>query len=67
MKLDNEYLYGVKDVPSIPNDIIMRRLELLKDNLEELLEHSYYSRDSDRVRAVLKAIKYWSNIKWVWN
>ena len=63
MKLDNEYLYGVEDVPSIPADIIMRRLELLKDNLEELLEHSYYIRDNDRVRAVLKAIKYWSSIK----
>jgi hypothetical protein len=63
MKLDNEYLYGIEDVPSIPNDIIMRRLELLKDNLEELLEHSYYIRDNDRVRAILKSIKYWSSIK----
>jgi hypothetical protein len=63
LKLDNEYLYGVEDVPSIPNDIIMRRLELLKDNLEELLEHSYHNRDDDRVRAVLKAIRYWENVK----
>ena len=63
MKIDNEYLYGVEDVPSIPNDIIMRRLELLEDNLAELLEHSYYIRDNDRVVAVLETIKYWSNIK----
>lgn len=61
--LDNEYLYG-KDVvvPEIPQEIIMRRLELLRDNLAELLDHTYYHRDDVRCNAVLKAIKFWENI-----
>jgi len=42
--MTNEYLYGKDiDVPEIPEDIIMRRIELLKEHLEELLEHSYHT------------------------
>jgi len=60
---DNSYLYGQdSEVPEIPNDVIMRRLELLKDNLESLLDHSYHTRDNNRVRAVLKAIDFWEKI-----
>ena len=59
----NEYLYGSEvEVPEIPNDVIMRRLELLGDNLEQLLDHSYHTRNNDRVREVLDAIKFWENI-----
>ena len=56
------YLYNTDEVPSIPADIVCRRLELLKDNLEELLSHSFYTRDLGRVNAVLKAIKHWESI-----
>ena len=59
---DNIYLYDTDDVPEIPNEIIVRRLELLKDNLAELLDHSYHTRDTARVNALLKAIKFWENI-----
>ena len=61
--MTNEYLYGKDiDVPEIPEDIIMRRIELLKDHLEELLDHSYHTRDGERVNAILKAIKFWETI-----
>ena len=60
---NNEYLYG-KDVeiPQLDTNVIMRRIELLSNNLSELLEHSYYTRDTRRVDAVLKAMKYWQDM-----
>ena len=63
MAKSNEYLYGegVK-VPEIPADVIVRRIELLKENLEELLEHSYYTRDGQRINDILAAIKFWETI-----
>ncbi len=61
--MTNEYLYGEEvEVPEIPQEIIMRRIELLKDNLAELLDHSYYTRDGARVEKVLKAIRFWETI-----
>ena len=58
-----EYLYGTDvEVPEIPQEIIVRRIELLKEHLGELLEHSFYTRDNKRVNAVLKAIKFWEDI-----
>ena len=58
-----EYLYGKDvEVPEIPQDVIMRRLEALKEHLAELLEHSYHTRDNIRVSAVLKGIKFWESI-----
>ncbi len=61
--MTNAYLYGEEvEVPEIPQEIIMRRIELLKDNLAELLDHSYYTRDGARVEKVLKAIRFWETI-----
>ena len=58
-----EYLYGADvEVPEIPPEILMRRLEALNDHLSELLDHSFHIRDNERVRAVLKAIKFWETI-----
>ncbi len=58
-----EYLYGEDiEIPAIPQEIIMRRIEILKDHLTEQLEHSYYTRDNSRVSAILKAISFWENI-----
>ena len=59
----NIYLYNSNEVPEIPAEVIMRRLELLKDNLEELLDHTYFARDYERVNAVLKAIKFYEELK----
>ncbi len=60
---DNQYLYGSEaEVPEIDPMIVMRRIELLRDHLEKLLEHSYHTRDNNRVRAVLKGIKFWEEI-----
>jgi len=61
--LANEYLYGEEvEVPEIPQEVVVRRLELLKEHLAELLDHTYYDRDAARCNAVLKAIKFWENI-----
>lgn len=59
MKLSNEYLYGTDEVPEIPADVIMRRLELLEDHLGELYEVHYMQRDQKKIRAIEKAIKFW--------
>jgi len=59
----NSYLYGKDiEVPEFPADIVMRRTELLKDHLAELLEHSFYTRDCERVAAILKAIDWHEDI-----
>lgn len=61
--LNNEYLYGEDvEVPDVPQEIIMRRVELLKEHLEVLLDHSVYMRDGQRCNAVIKAIKFWEDI-----
>ena len=60
----NEFLYGKDvEVPEIDRMIIIRRIELLKDNLAELLEVSYSKRDTERVAAVLKAVSFWENME----
>ena len=60
---DNSYLYGDNvEVPTIPQDIIDKRVELLKAHLEKLLNHSYYTRDTTRVNKVIKAIDFWEKI-----
>jgi hypothetical protein len=57
------YLYGEDiEVPEIPADVVMRRIELLKEHLAELLEHSYHTRDGVRCNAIIKAIKFWENL-----
>ncbi len=61
--MTNEYLYGEGvEVPEIPQEIIVRRIELLKDNLATLLDHSYYVRDGVRCNSIIKAIKFWETI-----
>jgi hypothetical protein len=59
----SEYLYGTDvELDDIPNEIIVRRIELLNDNLEELLEVQYLARDSERINKILKAISFWESI-----
>ena len=59
----NEYLYGIDiEVPEIPAEITMRRLELLNDNLTEVNEVNYQIRDFERRNDILKAIKFWEEI-----
>lgn len=59
----NIYLYGEDaEVPDIPPEVIVRRIEALKDNLEELLEVDYHIRDGARCNSIIKAIKFWENI-----
>lgn len=61
--LTNDYLYGEGvEVPNIPEDIVMRKLELLNDHLTELLVVPLLERDGPRVNAVIKAIKFWRGI-----
>jgi len=60
---NNSYLYGEGvDVPMISHEVIEARLDLLKANLEKLLDHSYHTRDGVRCSAVIKAIDFWESI-----
>lgn len=61
----DKHLFGTDDVPEFPNEIIMRRLELLGDNLSDLLDHSTYTRteeEASRIADVIDAIKWHENI-----
>jgi len=58
-----QYLYGIdSEVPVIPQEIIMRRVELLNDQLEELFTQHWMVRDMQRERDLIKAIAFWQNI-----
>jgi len=58
-----EYLYGEDaEVIIIPEEIIMRKVEELSDHLEELLEHSWNIRDSDRCNAIFKDLQFWQSV-----
>jgi len=60
---DNTYLYGKEvEVPEIPADIIMRRVELLNDTLTDLLSEPLLERDTLKINRVLKAITFWETI-----
>jgi len=60
---NNSYLYGEDvEVPEIPEYVIMRRVELLKDNLESLYKLSYLERDTERIREVNNAIHFWESL-----
>ena len=60
---NNNYLYGKNiEVPEIPAEVKMRRIELLNDNLEELQKVPYRFRNFTRVKAVTDAITFWENI-----
>lgn len=59
MKTSNLELYGTEDVPVIPADIIMRRIELLDDRLHDLYEVPYMQRDMKTIHKVEKAVKFW--------
>jgi hypothetical protein len=59
----NAYLYGEDtEVPEIDSYIVSRRIELLKDNLDELLEVHHLKRDGKRVNTILSAIRFWESI-----
>ena len=64
--LTDEYLYGKEvEVPVIPEYVIMRRVELLKDHLSELLDQSFNNRsyeDQIKIGRVLRAIDFWDGI-----
>ncbi len=63
MKHSNEYLYGEGvQVPSLDTKAILERIKLLEDNVSKLLEEDYMTRDLDRIRAIDKAIKFWTDI-----
>jgi len=58
-----DYLYGVgAEVEEIPAELIARRVEILKENLEILYDAHYMVRDEERIRAVHKAITFWQEI-----
>ena len=59
---NNNYLYGEDEVPEIPAEIIVRRVEILEENMRELLKEHYTVRDFERCNAIRKAIDFWENI-----
>ena len=63
MMLTDRYLYGTEEeVMEIPEEVIVRRVELLRANIDELLKVHYFERDNERINKVLKAIEFWTNI-----
>ena len=61
---NNEYLYGEDvEVPLLDAEVIMRRIALLKDHLEELYKPHYTKRDEARIRDVTKAVDYWQKMQ----
>ncbi len=59
----NCHLYGEGvDVPKLDNDVMLKRIDLLSENLRKLLDHSYWTRDGGRVNDVLKAIDFYRNL-----
>ena len=57
-----EFLYGDETPPDIPEDIIMRRIEILKEHQDILLAVDPMERETYRLHSVSKAISYWSSI-----
>ncbi len=63
LRHSNQYLYGEDvEIEPIPNELLVRRLEALNDNLRELLTKHYFDREEMRINAVVKAIDFWENI-----
>lgn len=59
----NEYLYGVGvTIKPIPEEVVSERIQLLNKNLELLLTVHYMEQDTDRIRAITRAIFFWENI-----
>ncbi len=58
----NNWLYGTEDVPSIPQDIIDKRLDLLNDRLRKLNELNYKVRNNELRHEVIRAIQFWQEI-----
>ncbi len=64
MKHSNEYLYGEDvEVPALDSEVVMRRIALLEDHLEELYKPHYSKRDESRIRSVTKAADYWRDMQ----
>ncbi len=58
-----EYLYGVDaDVPDVPAEVTVRRIEILNEELAEELDKHYFVRDNTRVYDIAKAIDFWEKI-----
>ena len=62
MLKSNMYLYGVDEVPEIPQTVVVQRLVLLQGELKKLLDVHWLKRDATRCNAVLKAISFWQQI-----
>jgi len=65
--LSNEYLYGKDvEVPVISEYVVMRRVELLKDHLSEMLDVPYQERtyeDQIQIGEILKGIDFWDKMQ----
>ena len=57
-----EYLYGDAEVEPIPEELIVRRVEVLKEHLSELMVVPMMERDTKRYTAVLSAIDFWEKL-----
>ena len=61
----NMEVFGTTDVPEFDELVIIRRLELLRDKLEKLLDHSSYKRteaEAEEITRTLKDIHWHENI-----
>ncbi len=57
------YLYGEGvNVPQVPAEVVMRRVELLDEHLTELYEPDMLLRNGKRINDVIKAKNFWLKI-----
>ena len=60
---NNSRLYGEGvEVPEIPADIIIRRIELLEEMKAELYEVHYMKRDKKHIAEIDEAITFWEKL-----
>ena len=60
---DNAYLYGEDvEVPELDTHMVMRRVELLKENRALLYEVHYSKRNNEKIREIDNAISFWEKL-----
>jgi len=63
MRKTNERLYGKDvEVPKVPEYVVMRKIELLNDNLDSIMETKGIDRDRKQCKEIKDSIEFWSHI-----
>ena len=60
--MTNLYLYGIEDVPEIPQDVIDARIAILNKRLRQVQDVNYKTRDLELRNKLINAINFWEHI-----